>query len=94
MRYVLTHPCISVGLDQEQRLRVLSSLKQFQTRILVTTDLTARGIDASNVTLVVNYDVPWNSTTFLHRSGRAGRYGSRYWKDRITLRLLFKSPPL
>ena len=55
----------------------MSSLKQFNTRILVTTDLSARGIDASNVTLVVNYDVPWQSTTFLHRCGRAGRYGSR-----------------
>lgn len=63
--------------DQEERLRVMSSLKQFSIRILVTTDLSARGIDASNVTMVVNYDVPWDSRTFLHRCGRAGRFGSR-----------------
>ena len=63
--------------DQYERLKVLTSLKQFATRILVTTDLSARGIDASNVTMVVHYDIPWDSRTFLHRCGRAGRFGSR-----------------
>merc|ERR1711981_675627 len=60
-----------------ERLRALNSLRQFTTRIMVTTDLSARGVDAANVTLVINFDVPWDSRTFLHRSGRAGRFGSR-----------------
>ena len=63
--------------DQYERLQALNSLRQFTTRIMVTTDLSARGVDAANVTLVVNFDVPWDSRTFLHRSGRAGRFGSR-----------------
>ena len=63
--------------NQYERLNALNSLRQFTTRIMVTTDLSARGVDAANVTLVVNFDVPWDSRTFLHRSGRAGRFGSR-----------------
>lgn len=63
--------------NQYERLQALNSLRQFTTRIMVTTDLSARGIDAANVTLVINFDVPWDSRTFLHRSGRAGRFGSR-----------------
>ena len=42
-------------------------------RILISTDLTARGIDARNVDFVVNFDVPFNWETYLHRIGRAGR---------------------
>ena len=63
--------------NQYERLQALNSLRQFTTRIMVTTDLSARGVDAANVTLVINFDVPWDSRTFLHRSGRAGRFGSR-----------------
>ena len=63
--------------DQHERLAAFNSLRQFTSRILVTTDLSARGIDAANVNLVINLDVPWDSRTFLHRSGRAGRYGTR-----------------
>ena len=45
-------------------------------RILCSTDLTARGIDAENVNLVVNLEVPWEHNTYLHRIGRGGRFGS------------------
>ena len=44
-------------------------------RILCSTDLTARGIDAENVNLVVNLEVPWEHNTYLHRIGRGGRFG-------------------
>ena len=63
--------------NQYERLKALNSLRAFTTRIMVTTDLSARGVDAANVTLVINFDVPWDSRTYLHRSGRAGRFGSR-----------------
>merc|ERR1712098_998552 len=46
-------------------------------RILCSTDLTARGIDAENVNLVVNMEVPWEHNTYLHRIGRGGRFGSQ-----------------
>ncbi len=55
----------------------MQSLKQFQVRIMFSTDLTARGIDASNVDLVVNEGVPWEVETYLHRIGRGGRFGTR-----------------
>ena len=59
------------------RLFSINSLKQFRCRVLFSTDLTARGIDARNVNLVINADVAWDADTHLHRTGRAGRYGTK-----------------
>lgn len=69
--------CMFAAQSQSKRLKIMKSLKNFQCRILLSTDLTARGIDAANVDLIINYDVPFEVTTYLHRMGRAGRYGSR-----------------
>ncbi|XP_012264126.2 ATP-dependent RNA helicase dbp4-like [Athalia rosae] len=60
----------------QKRIEGFKKLKDFKCRIMVTTDLTARGIDAENVNLVINLDVPLDGATYLHRIGRAGRYGS------------------
>lgn len=60
----------------QKRIEGFKKLKNFKCRIMVTTDLTARGIDAENVNLIVNLDVPQDGATYLHRIGRAGRYGS------------------
>lgn len=68
---------ISAAQSQTKRLDAVSALKNFNCRILISTDLTARGIDASNVDLVINYGVPHDAVTYLHRMGRAGRYGSK-----------------
>lgn len=68
---------ISGNQNQLQRLAIMARLKSFQCRILVTTDLTARGIDCENVNLVVNIDLPYDLETYFHRIGRAGRYGSQ-----------------
>lgn len=67
---------ISGNQDQTTRLQTVEDLRQFKCRILSSTDLTARGIDAANVDLVINYDIPRDVETYLHRMGRAGRYGS------------------
>ncbi|CAD5115552.1 DgyrCDS4516 [Dimorphilus gyrociliatus] len=67
---------ISGSLNQDNRISAISQLQKFECRILVTTDLTARGIDAQNVNLVVNLDIPKDHETYLHRIGRAGRFGS------------------
>ncbi|CAB0015548.1 unnamed protein product, partial [Nesidiocoris tenuis] len=69
--------CLTGGQTQENRLAALAQLKEHKVRILVTTDLTARGIDASNVNLVVNVEVPLSPETYLHRIGRAGRFGNK-----------------
>ncbi|KFO89924.1 putative ATP-dependent RNA helicase DDX20, partial [Buceros rhinoceros silvestris] len=68
--------CISGSMDQSQRLDAMAKLKQFHCRVLISTDLTSRGIDAEKVNLVVNLDVPVDWETYLHRIGRAGRFGT------------------
>ncbi|KAM9341958.1 putative ATP-dependent RNA helicase DDX20 [Pholidichthys leucotaenia] len=69
--------CISGGLSQDQRLKAMSKLKQYQCRVLISTDLTSRGIDAEKVNLVINLDVPQDWETYMHRIGRAGRFGTQ-----------------
>ncbi|GCB72631.1 hypothetical protein scyTo_0006390, partial [Scyliorhinus torazame] len=69
--------CISGSMNQNQRLEAMSKLKQFKCRVLISTDLTSRGIDAEKVNLVVNLDVPQDWETYMHRIGRAGRFGTQ-----------------
>ncbi|XP_060930907.1 probable ATP-dependent RNA helicase DDX20 [Limanda limanda] len=69
--------CISGGLTQDQRLEAMSKLKQYQCRVLISTDLTSRGIDAEKVNLVINLDIPQDWETYMHRIGRAGRFGTQ-----------------
>ncbi|CAI9601926.1 unnamed protein product [Staurois parvus] len=63
-------------MNQNQRLDAMSKLKQYHCRVLISTDLTSRGIDAEKVNLVVNLDVPHDWETYMHRIGRAGRFGT------------------
>ncbi|NXI79083.1 DDX20 helicase, partial [Rhipidura dahli] len=67
---------ISGNMNQNQRLDAMAKLKQFHCRVLISTDLTSRGIDAEKVNLVINLDVPLDWETFMHRIGRAGRFGT------------------
>lgn len=62
--------------EQTDRLDALKTLQEYKCRILISTDLAARGIDASNVDLVINFEPPFEWQTYLHRIGRAGRFGS------------------
>ena len=63
-------------LPQPRRMQVMEEMRKFQLRVLVSTDLTARGVDLTHVNLVVNLDVPPNGATYMHRIGRTGRFGS------------------
>jgi len=65
--------------DQSVRLELVDRLTSFKSKILVATDLIARGIDSSNVDLVINMDCPNDWATYLHRIGRAGRFGNKGW---------------
>jgi ATP-dependent RNA helicase DDX20 len=67
---------INGAQDQSQRLKILEKLIKFKCRILITTDLMARGIDIENINLIINLDLPYDCFTYLHRIGRAGRFGS------------------
>ncbi|CAJ1332213.1 unnamed protein product, partial [Effrenium voratum] len=66
-------------MEQSYRTQAFAGLKRFQYRVLVCTDLMARGIDAENVDIVVNLDLPTEKETYLHRSGRTARFGSVGW---------------
>lgn len=71
------YPCerLHGGLEQEDRFSVMEGFKLGKFRYLVATDVAARGIDIDNVTLVVNYDVPMEKESYVHRTGRTGRAG-------------------
>lgn len=61
------------GKDQQQRIETIKKYKQDQNKILITTDVCARGIDIPNVTYVINYDLPTKAENYIHRIGRTGR---------------------
>ena len=73
------HPtiCIHSQMTQADRIRHFSDFKEFKHRILVATDVIARGIDVERVNIVINYDMPQSTDTYLHRVGRAGRFGTK-----------------
>lgn len=64
-------------LTQEQRVESHNKLKKGETRVLISTDLFSRGIDVQQVSYVINYDIPKNVNTYLHRIGRSGRWGRK-----------------
>src|SRR4051794_26493871 len=64
------------GLEQQDRFAVMDGFKMGNFRYLVATDVAARGIDIDNVTLVINYDVPMEKESYVHRTGRTGRAGN------------------
>ncbi|KAG6868248.1 hypothetical protein C0993_005822 [Termitomyces sp. T159_Od127] len=72
-------PSISIhsGLQQEERINRYTAFKAFEKRILVATDIFGRGIDVERVNIVVNYDCPPDADSYLHRVGRAGRFGTK-----------------
>eukprot|EP00828_Plagiopyla_frontata_P010425 TRINITY_DN1555_c0_g1_i1.p1 TRINITY_DN1555_c0_g1~~TRINITY_DN1555_c0_g1_i1.p1 ORF type:complete len:451 (+),score=65.35 TRINITY_DN1555_c0_g1_i1:158-1510(+) len=68
---------IHAGLSQEERINMYKQFKNFEKRIMVATDVFGRGIDVERVNIVINYDMPENSDSYLHRVGRAGRFGTK-----------------
>ena len=64
-------------MSQEDRIKRYKSFKDFEKRIMVATDIFGRGIDIERVNIVINYDMPDSADTYLHRVGRAGRFGTK-----------------
>jgi ATP-independent RNA helicase DbpA len=67
--------CIHGDLEQFERDRVMAKFRNQSVRVLVATDVAARGIDVANLDLVVNYDLPPQLEVYVHRIGRTGRAG-------------------
>jgi len=65
------------GYNQYERNDILSDFKQGKARILIATDILSRGIDIQQISLVINYDVPYKVEPYIHRIGRSGRFGRK-----------------
>lgn len=64
-------------MEQGEREKIMSEFRSGSSRVLITTDLLARGIDVQQVSLVINYDLPNNRENYIHRIGRGGRFGRK-----------------
>lgn len=69
--------CIHGDMHQNDRNKIMESFREGKLRILITTDIIARGIDVQQVSIVINYDIPRFREVYIHRIGRSGRYGRK-----------------
>lgn len=69
--------CLHGDLSQKERNQVLNEYRSGTARILIATDIIARGIDIQQVSIVINYDLPVQKETYIHRIGRSGRFGRK-----------------
>ena len=68
---------IHSGMDKDERMRSFEEFKSGKHRVLISSNVTARGIDVQQVSTVINFDVPSCVNTYLHRIGRSGRWGRK-----------------
>uniref|UniRef100_A0A8C6UMW6 RNA helicase n=1 Tax=Neogobius melanostomus TaxID=47308 RepID=A0A8C6UMW6_9GOBI len=64
-------------MEQKEREIIMKEFRSGSSRVLITTDILARGIDVQQVSLVINYDLPTNRENYIHRIGRGGRFGRK-----------------
>merc|ERR1712189_88736 len=64
-------------MDQKERDLIMREFRSGSSLVLITTDLLSRGIDVQQVSLVINYDLPTNRESYIHRIGRSGRFGRK-----------------
>jgi translation initiation factor 4A len=69
--------CIHSNMDKEQRDLSFEDFRVGKSRVLISSNVTARGIDIQQVSVVINFDVPKDVHTYLHRIGRSGRWGRK-----------------
>ncbi|KAI1315454.1 translation initiation factor eIF4A [Mortierella claussenii] len=72
-----TVSAIHSDMEQAQREVIMKEFRSGSSRVLIATDLLARGIDIQQVSLVINYDIPSNKENYIHRIGRGGRFGRK-----------------
>jgi translation initiation factor 4A len=65
------------GMEESERKKAYEDFKSGEARVLLSTDLFSRGIDVQQVSIVINFDIPKNIHTYLHRIGRSGRWGRK-----------------
>jgi len=78
--------CIHGEMETEERKRRMKDFRGGAVRVLISTDMLARGIDVQQVSLVINYELPVQKENYIHRIGRAGRFG----RKGVTINLIAK----
>ncbi|KAH3745680.1 Eukaryotic initiation factor 4A [Pelomyxa schiedti] len=73
----ITVSCTHSQLSPKERMSILKDFRSGHTRVLISTDVLARGIDVQQVSLVINYDLPLDPETYIHRIGRSARFGRK-----------------
>jgi superfamily II DNA/RNA helicase len=68
---------IHSNMDKDERAKAFDDFKTGHTRVLISSNVTARGIDIQQVSIVINFDIPKCVSTYLHRIGRSGRWGRK-----------------
>jgi translation initiation factor 4A len=69
--------CIHSGMEKEERVKSYDDFVKGGSRVLISSNLTARGIDVQQVSTVINFDIPNDIHTYIHRIGRSGRWGRK-----------------
>ena len=69
--------CIHSNMDKPSRDTAISDFRNGKSRVLISSNVTARGIDIQQVSIVINFDIPKDIHTYLHRIGRSGRWGRK-----------------
>ena len=69
--------CIHSDMEKRQREDSINNFRKGTSRVLISSDVTARGIDIQQVSIVINFDVCNSVHTYLHRIGRSGRWGRK-----------------
>jgi superfamily II DNA/RNA helicase len=69
--------CIHSNMDKSERAKAFQEFRTGNARVLISSNVTARGIDIQQVSVVVNFDIPRDKSTYIHRIGRSGRWGRK-----------------
>jgi translation initiation factor 4A len=72
-----TTAVIHSELNQTERTDIMNKFRDGSSRVLISTDLLARGIDVQQVSVVINFDIPNDRENYIHRIGRSGRFGRK-----------------
>jgi ATP-dependent RNA helicase RhlB len=75
-RYGFPVPLLSGDISQDKRIKILERFRSGQDKIVIATDVAARGIHVDDVSIVINYDLPEQPEDYIHRIGRTGRAGN------------------
>jgi len=72
-----TLECFHGGMTADERKQRMEEFRKGSCRVLISTDVTARGIDVQQVNTVINFELPVDKSNYIHRIGRSGRYGRK-----------------